>query len=77
MVVDYHEYYQSDGAQRPRGSAATTGSEVRATTGSEVRATPGATVSDRKRLADPEEPDATGRAGLGRHVVSDGIRQLF
>jgi hypothetical protein len=75
MVVDNHEYYQTDGAQRPRGSAAITGSEVRAITG--------ATVSDPKRLADhgersdPGEPDATGRAGLGRHVVSDGIRQLF
>jgi hypothetical protein len=61
MVVDNHEYYQSDGAQRPRGSAATTGSEVRATPGSEVRATPGsevratpgAIVSERNRLADP------------------------
>jgi hypothetical protein len=62
MVVDNHEYYQTEGAQRPRGS--------------EVRATPGTTVSNRER-SDPGEPDATGRAGLGRHVVSDGIRQLF
>jgi hypothetical protein len=31
MVVDNHEYYQTDGAQRPRGS------EVRATTGSRTR----------------------------------------
>jgi hypothetical protein len=55
MVVDNHEYYQTEGnrfgpeaASGLPGSAATTG-----------------------------EPDATGRAGLGRHVVPDGIRQLF
>jgi hypothetical protein len=46
MVVDNHEYYQTNRL----GPEAASG---------------------------PGEPDATGRAGLGRHVVSDGIRQLF
>jgi hypothetical protein len=58
------------GAQRPRGA------RYERPRGREVRATPGATVSNRER-SDPGEPDATGRAGLGRHVVSDGIRQFF
>jgi hypothetical protein len=74
MVVDNHEYYQTDGAQRPRGSAAITGSEVRATTGER-----GTSDHGERGTSDHGEPDATGRAGrdwesrtrLGELVLDD------
>jgi hypothetical protein len=48
MVVDNHEYYQTEGNRL--GPEAASG---------------------------PLGAGRDGRAGLGRHVVSDGIRQLF